>query len=206
MVFPEPVIDDRRRAQGQGRRREDERRHRQAGGRGPVVPRRSRRGIRRDHPQGHGRAAPRHQDRHSHAAPTAWTSSSASRRWPTARRSPSAVEDGYTHKKQTGGSGQYAKIDYTIEPGEPGTGFVFVSGIVGGSIPKEFIPAVDKGFRTSVVKGPLAGYPVRRREGHAHGRWLPRGGLVADRASKSRPRPPTVSRCPRLARSCSSPS
>ncbi|MFT3926277.1 MAG: elongation factor G [Myxococcales bacterium] len=70
------------------------------------------------------------------------------------------VEDGYTHKKQTGGSGQYAKIDYRIEPGEPGTGFVFESGIVGGSVPKEFIPAVEKGFRVSVVKGPLAGYPV----------------------------------------------
>jgi elongation factor G len=70
------------------------------------------------------------------------------------------VEDGYTHKKQTGGSGQYAKIEYTIEPGEPGTGFVFVSGIVGGTIPKEFIPAVEKGFKVSVLKGPLAGYPV----------------------------------------------
>ncbi len=70
------------------------------------------------------------------------------------------VEDSYTHKKQTGGSGQYAKIDYRIEPGEPGTGFAFESAIVGGSVPKEFIPAVEKGFRVSVLKGPLAGYPV----------------------------------------------
>jgi elongation factor G len=71
-----------------------------------------------------------------------------------------AVSDGYTHKKQTGGSGQYAKIDYTIEPGEPGSGFVFETAIVGGSVPKEYIPAVEKGFKLSVVKGPIAGYPV----------------------------------------------
>jgi elongation factor G len=71
-----------------------------------------------------------------------------------------AVSDGYTHKKQTGGSGQYAKIDYRIEPGEPGSGFEFVSAIVGGSVPKEFIPAVEKGFKLSVEKGVLAGYPL----------------------------------------------
>jgi elongation factor G len=71
-----------------------------------------------------------------------------------------AVTDGYTHKKQTGGSGQYAQIYYTIEPMEAGSGFVFESGIVGGSVPKEFIPAIQKGFKLSVQKGPLAGYPV----------------------------------------------
>jgi elongation factor G len=71
-----------------------------------------------------------------------------------------SVLDSYTHKKQTGGSGQYAKIEYRIEPGEPGSGFVFDSEIVGGSVPKEFIPAVEKGFELSVDKGPIAGYPV----------------------------------------------
>jgi len=70
-----------------------------------------------------------------------------------------AVTDSYTHKKQSGGSGQYAKIDYTIEPLEAGSGFVFESGVVGGNVPKEFIPAVEKGFKTSIHKGPLAGYP-----------------------------------------------
>ena len=71
-----------------------------------------------------------------------------------------AVEDSYTHKKQSGGSGQFAKIDYSIEPGEPGSGFVFESKVVGGNVPKEYWPAVEKGFRTCIVKGVLAGYPM----------------------------------------------
>ena len=70
------------------------------------------------------------------------------------------VEDSYTHKKQSGGSGQYGKIDYTIEPGEQNSGFEFESTVVGGSVPKEFWPAIKKGFETSMVKGVLAGYPL----------------------------------------------
>ncbi len=68
--------------------------------------------------------------------------------------------DSYIHKKQSGGSGQYAKIDYTLEPGETGTGFQFESKVTGGNVPREFWPAVQKGFETSVEKGPLAGFPV----------------------------------------------
>ncbi len=69
------------------------------------------------------------------------------------------LNDGYVHKKQSGGSGQYAKIDYTIEPGEPGTGFQFESKVTGGNVPREYWPAVQKGFEKSIVKGLLAGYP-----------------------------------------------
>ncbi len=70
------------------------------------------------------------------------------------------VEDSYTHKKQTGGAGQFAKIDYIVEPAETGTGFEFESKVTGGNVPREFWPAVEKGFNMSMEEGPLAGYPL----------------------------------------------
>jgi elongation factor G len=70
------------------------------------------------------------------------------------------VEDSYTHKKQSGGSGQYGKIDYKIRPGETNSGYTFITSVVGGSVPKEFFPAIDKGFKSMMGTGPLAGFPV----------------------------------------------
>jgi elongation factor G len=70
------------------------------------------------------------------------------------------VEDSYTHKKQSGGSGQFGKIDYRIKPGEPNSGFTFASTVVGGNVPKEFFPAIEKGFKGMMETGVLAGFPV----------------------------------------------
>lgn len=70
------------------------------------------------------------------------------------------VLERYTHKKQTGGRGQFAVVEMEIAPNESGVGFEFVSEVVGGAIPKEFIPSVQKGIKNAVNHGPLAGYPV----------------------------------------------
>ena len=70
------------------------------------------------------------------------------------------VDERYTHKKQTGGRGQFAVVHVEIGPNESGVGFEFVNEIVGGSIPKEFIPSVQKGIQSAMDQGPLAGYPI----------------------------------------------
>ena len=66
----------------------------------------------------------------------------------------------YTHKKQTGGSGQFAEVTIEFEPLPPGSGFVFENEVVGGAIPKEFIPAVEKGLKAQKESGLMAGFPV----------------------------------------------
>ena len=76
----------------------------------------------------------------------------------TLRRAVNKVE--YTHKKQTGGSGQFARVIIDLEPTEPGSGYEFVNAVTGGRVPREYIPAVDAGVKEAMQFGVLAGYPV----------------------------------------------
>jgi elongation factor G len=71
-----------------------------------------------------------------------------------------AAEIDYTHRKQTGGSGQYAKVKIRFEPLPPGSGFVFENSVVGGTVPKEFVPGVEKGLRGAAENGIIAGFPM----------------------------------------------
>jgi elongation factor G len=70
------------------------------------------------------------------------------------------TEIDYTHKKQTGGSGQFARVKIVFEPTEPGEGYSFDSKVVGGSVPKEYVPGVEKGLESAKDNGLLAGFPV----------------------------------------------
>ena len=70
------------------------------------------------------------------------------------------VEHDYTHKKQSGGSGQFARIKFRIEPNEAGKGYEFASEVVGGNVPKEYVPGVQKGVASVMGSGPLIGFPI----------------------------------------------
>ncbi len=70
------------------------------------------------------------------------------------------AEIDYTHKKQTGGTGQFARVKFVVEPNEPGKGFEFESKVIGGSVPKEYLPGVEKGLNSVMGAGIIAGFPV----------------------------------------------
>ncbi len=70
------------------------------------------------------------------------------------------VDIDYTHKKQSGGSGQFGRVKFTVEPGERGSGIIFNDEVKGGNIPKEYIPAVEKGMRETAATGSLIGFPI----------------------------------------------
>jgi elongation factor G len=70
------------------------------------------------------------------------------------------VDVDYTHKKQSGGSGQFARVKFKVTPGERGTGIVFSDNVKGGNIPKEYIPSVEKGMRETAASGSLVGFPI----------------------------------------------
>ncbi|MBA4781232.1 MULTISPECIES: elongation factor G [Pseudomonadota] len=70
------------------------------------------------------------------------------------------VDIDYTHKKQSGGSGQFGRIKFKLTPGERGAGITFVDSVKGGNIPKEYIPAVEKGMRETAASGSLVGFPI----------------------------------------------
>jgi len=70
------------------------------------------------------------------------------------------VDIDYTHKKQSGGTGQFGRVKVKVTPGERGSGFVFKDEIKGGNIPKEYIPAIEKGFRETAETGSLIGFPI----------------------------------------------
>ncbi len=85
---------------------------------------------------------------------------SARRKWPIARPCRRRADVDYTHKKQTGGSGQFARVKLTIEPNEQGKGYEFENKVIGGNVPKEYIPGVQKGVQSVVDSGVLAGFPI----------------------------------------------
>ena len=85
---------------------------------------------------------------------------SARRRSPIASISAKPVDVDYTHKKQSGGSGQFGGVKVKVEPGERGSGIEFIDEIKGGNIPKEYIPSVEKGMRETAATGSLIGFPI----------------------------------------------
>ena len=191
------------RAEVEGRPGKDRRRPRQAGGGRSVLPRLT--PIRSPaRPSSRAWANFISTSRStSCGAPTRSKPTSARRRLPIARRITSRSTVDYTHKKQTGGTGQFAQIKINVEPLPAGSGFIFENEVVGGSVPKEFIPGVEKGLESVLGAGLLAGFPVVDLKVTLIDGALPRRRLVGPRLRNLRARR-FAKRCRRAARCCSS--
>ena len=98
-----------------------------------------------------------------------------------------ATEIDYTHKKQTGGTGQFARVKLKLEPNEIGKGNVFESKVVGGTVPKEYIPGVEKGVNSVWDQGVLIGFPLVDMKVTLYRRRVPRSRLVRDRLRNRHP-------------------
>ena len=144
----------------------------------PVVPGVDRPGVRPDHPQGHGRTASRHQGRHPAAAPTRSTPISARRRWRSASASPSRPRSTTPTRSRPAVPASSPQVKIVVEPNEPGEGFEFESKVVGGSVPKEYIPGVEKGLDSVMDSGVVAGFPVVDVKVHADRRQVSRRRLL----------------------------
>ena len=115
-----------------------------------------------------------------------------------------AVTIDYTHKKQTGGTGQFAQVKIVAEPLPAGTGFVFENEVVGGSVPKEFIPGVEKGLEVGARRRRARRLPGGRSQGHADRRRAITRSTRRRSPSRSRRAARCARRCRRAARCCSS--
>ena len=152
---------DRGRAQDQGRSGEDGPGAAAPRAGRPVVPRRRRSRNRPDHHQGHGRAASRdhrrpHEARVQGRGQCRRAAGGLSRDHHASKADRSITRT----RSRSGGSGQFARVIIDFEPLPPGSGFVFENEVVGGSVPKEYIPGVEKGLRRSIDTGVLAGFPT----------------------------------------------
>ena len=159
MRFPDPVISVSVKAKTQGRSREVRRGAGQDGScRSLAAPGDGSRDE-RNHSARHGRAAPR-SDARSHAHGVRRGRRDGRAAGGLSRDLHQGIDEHYVHKKQTGGSGQFAEVWIKFEPLERGKGFEFVDETTGGSVPREFVPAVEKGLKIQKEDGVLAHFPT----------------------------------------------
>ena len=159
MVFPDAGHLGGGRAENQGRPGEDGPRPAAPREGRSFVPRVHRPGVGPDHHHRHGRAAPR-DHRRPHEARVQGRGERRQAAGRLSRDHRGKVESEGKFVRQSGGRGQYGHVWLKLEPNEPGKGNEFVNGIVGGTVPREFIPAIEKGIKEAVETGVMAGYPV----------------------------------------------